>query len=150
MDLENSVQIFELKAKLWQSKQGEREVTEYFNVMKGVWQELDLCYEEEWDCPRRGWRMIEAGLNKNLGEVRGRIVGRKPLPSLSEVFAKVRREEGQREVMMGENNQSLPKVSALVLKANSFTHSGHPRQNKRNEKVWCEHFNKPWHTKETS
>ena len=51
--------------------------------------------------------------------------------------------------MMGENNQSLPEVSALVLKANSFTYSGQPWQNRRNEKVWCEHCNKPWHTKAT-
>ena len=50
---------------------------------------------------------------------------------------------------MGENNQSLPKVSALVSKANSFTHSGQPRQNRRNEKVQCEHCNKLWHKKET-
>ena len=45
-----------------------------------------------------------AGLNKNLDEVRGRMLGRKPLPSLREVFAEVRREEGQRKVMLGENN----------------------------------------------
>ena len=51
LHLENSTQIFELKTKLWQSKQGERTVTEYYNEMKALWQKLDLCHEEEWDCP---------------------------------------------------------------------------------------------------
>ena len=35
-----------------------------------------------------------ARLNKDLDEVRGRILGKKPLPSLSDVFSKLRREEG--------------------------------------------------------
>ena len=50
-DLENSSQILELKTKLWQSRQGDREVTMYFNEMVTLWQELDQCYEEEWDSP---------------------------------------------------------------------------------------------------
>ena len=37
-DLENSSQIFELKTKLWQFKQGDREVTIYYNEMVTLWQ----------------------------------------------------------------------------------------------------------------
>lgn len=70
-----------------------------------AWQELDLCYDEEGDCIKDSVRymkkmkndkvyMFLAGLNKNLDEIRSRILGRKPLPSLREVFSKVRREEG--------------------------------------------------------
>ena len=63
------------------------------------------------------------GLNKNLDEVRGRILGRKPpLSSLHEIFDEVAK--GRRKEMIGENNQSLPEVSSLVSKANSFTHFG--------------------------
>lgn len=40
-DLENSSHIFELKSKLWQSKQGDREVMVYYNEMVTLWQELD-------------------------------------------------------------------------------------------------------------
>ncbi|EXB74504.1 Copia protein [Morus notabilis] len=61
--------------------------------------ELDLCYEDEWDCPTDSVRhkkieendrvyVFLAGLNKELDEVRGRILGRKPLPSIREVFSK--------------------------------------------------------------
>ena len=81
LDLENSTQIFELKTKLWWLKQGEREVTKYYNAMKGLWQELDLCFEEEWDCPTNSVRHMKRvendgvfvfleSLNKNLDKVK--------------------------------------------------------------------------------
>lgn len=101
---------FQTETKLWHSKQGDWEVTEYYNEMEALWQELDLCYDEEGDCIKDSARymkkmkndkvyMFLAGLNKNLDEIRGRILGRKPLPSLREVFSKVRREEGWRKVI---------------------------------------------------
>ena len=40
-------QIFELKTRLWQMKQGDREVTEYYSEILGLWQDLDLSCEEE-------------------------------------------------------------------------------------------------------
>ena len=36
-DLENSSQIFELKTRLWQSKQGNRDVTTHYNKMVALW-----------------------------------------------------------------------------------------------------------------
>ena len=48
-NLENSSQIFELKTKLWQFKQGDREVTIYYNEMVTLWQELDRCYDDAWE-----------------------------------------------------------------------------------------------------
>ena len=50
-DLENSSQIFELKTKLWQLKQGDREVTIYYNEMVTLWEELDQCYDDTWESP---------------------------------------------------------------------------------------------------
>ena len=44
------------------------------------------------------------GLNKSLDEVRGRLLGTKPLPSLREVFSEVHREESRKRVMMGSPN----------------------------------------------
>ena len=38
-DLENSSQIFELKPKLWRSKQVDHEVTVYYNEMVTLWQD---------------------------------------------------------------------------------------------------------------
>lgn len=64
------------------------------------------------------------GLNKNLDEVRGRILGTKPLPSIREAFAEVRREESRRKVMLAR---------------------GPPKKGRG----WCDHCKRPGHTKET-
>ena len=44
--------------------------------------------------------MFFTGLNRNLDEVRGRILGRNPLPSIHEVFSDVRHEESQMRIML--------------------------------------------------
>lgn len=50
-DVENFSQTFKLKNRLRKSRQGGCEVTDFFNEMMSLWQELDLCYNDEWDCP---------------------------------------------------------------------------------------------------
>ena len=45
-DLENCSHSFELKIKLWQLKQGDRDVTTYYNEMVALWQELDQYYDD--------------------------------------------------------------------------------------------------------
>ena len=47
-DSENSSQIFELKTKLWKAKQGDKNVIVFYNELETLWQELDLCYEDDW------------------------------------------------------------------------------------------------------
>ena len=49
LDLENSSQIFELKTRLWKSKQNDRDVTTYYNELVTLWQELDQCYDDDWE-----------------------------------------------------------------------------------------------------
>ena len=155
-DLENSSQIFDLKSKLWRSRQGDREVTTYYNQMVPLWQELDLCYEDEWDCPNDSVRhrkreendrvyVFLAGLNQNLDEVRGRILGRKPLPFIREVFSEVRREEARRKVMLTDPE---PK-SNLEIESSPLVSRGSDSDGDRRKKPWCDHCKKPWHTKET-
>lgn len=112
-DLENSSQLFELRNMARNLKQGDMDVTHYFNSLKNLWQELDLFNECEWRCIDDGARYKKlvdkdriydflAGLNKELDDVRGRILGTKPLPSIREIFAEVRREESRKRVMLGE------------------------------------------------
>ena len=50
-DLENSSQLFELHNKARNLKQGELEVTQYFNFLKKLWQELDLFNTCQWKDP---------------------------------------------------------------------------------------------------
>ena len=99
-DDENASQIFEIKTRLWQMKQGDREVTEYYTEMLGLWQVLDLSCEEEWECMKDNVRFKKkmenkrvfeflTGLNRELDDVRSRVLSRRPLPSIREVFSEV-------------------------------------------------------------
>ena len=47
------------------------------------------------------------GLNRELDEVWGQILGLKPLPTIEEVFAKVKRDETQKQVMLGDARSML-------------------------------------------
>lgn len=108
------------------------------------------CYDDQWDCVKdnaRHLRRIEknrvyiflAGLHKDLDEVKGRMLRRRSLPSFCEVFAEGRRDEGRRKVILGDNDQASTQGFALVIKTSSYSSSGQPRQNKRGERIWCDH-----------
>ncbi|XP_073016671.1 uncharacterized protein [Primulina eburnea] len=157
-DSENSSQIFELKAKLWNLKQGDHEVTIYYNEMAALWQELDQHYDDVWDSKddyarqkkreENDWvYMFLAGMNQNLDEVKGRILGRKPLPSIREVFSEIRQEESRKKVMHSQaknNIGSMSDNSALVSRNPDTTPNAY-----RKKKPWCDHCQKAWHTRET-
>ena len=56
------------------------------------------------------------GLNKDLDDVRGRILSIKPLPSVREDFSKVHREESLKKLMLGSQHPFLPtENSAMVV-----------------------------------
>ena len=103
-DLENSSQCFEIRFAIRTTRQGNLNVIDYFNVLVELWHEIDLFYTINWECyadSTKYSKMIEKncvfdflhGLNHDLDEVKGRILGTKPLPSLREVFVEVQREE---------------------------------------------------------
>ncbi|QHO19471.1 uncharacterized protein DS421_11g329260 [Arachis hypogaea] len=56
-----------------------------------------------------------AGLNVELDEIRGRIIGRAILPSIGEVFAEVRREESHRAVMIGKGKTEQTSLESNAL-----------------------------------
>ncbi|KAL5804087.1 hypothetical protein ACOSQ3_030887 [Xanthoceras sorbifolium] len=127
-----------------------------------------MCYStanELWD----NWKSIEdanynkktveahriykflAGLNVEFDEVRGRIIGRSPLPPIGEVFAEVRREESRRSVMLGKSGSSgTVETSALLVSetaANKAEH--HYKKSDEKPRAWCDFCNRPRHTRET-
>lgn len=70
--------------------------------MVSLWQELDQCYNDEWECcvdsvkakkKREESESVPflAGLNREFAEVRSRILGKNPLPSLRKTFSEVGR-----------------------------------------------------------
>ncbi|KAJ0089486.1 hypothetical protein Patl1_13519 [Pistacia atlantica] len=68
-------QIFEIKTRLWQMKQGEKKVTIYYMEMTSLWQELDLSFEEEWLENERVFEFL-IGVHRDMKDVRGQILGR--------------------------------------------------------------------------
>ncbi|KAK3022402.1 hypothetical protein RJ639_047376 [Escallonia herrerae] len=111
-DNENTPELFEIKGILHNLQQGDASVTQYYNLLTRYWQQLDMFEKITWDCQldkKKYDKIVEKerifklllGLNKDLDEVRGRILGTKPLPSLREAFSEVRREESRKKIMMG-------------------------------------------------
>ena len=98
------------------------------------------------------------GLDKSLDEVRGRILGTKPLPTIQEAFSEVRREESRKKLMMGttpfsnvqegstlisQGSTNIQEGTALVSQGSTYD----ARQKKG--RPWCDHCRRPGHTKET-
>ncbi|RVW15299.1 Auxin response factor 12 [Vitis vinifera] len=123
-DLGNVSQLFELQFELKEKKQGDSTMTDYYNTLIGLWQESDLFDDNTRACPDCSVRYTKKlekerlfaflhGLNKDLDEVRGRILGTKPLPGIQDAFAEVRREESRNVQIMESSGQIL--VSSVRL-----------------------------------
>lgn len=68
------------------------------------------------------------GLNKDVDEVKGRILDRRPLPSLWEVFIEVRREKRRSyKVMLRDNNRPSTEGSTLVTKIDPYSSPRQPQ-----------------------
>lgn len=155
---DNTSALFEIKGILHDLRQGEATVTGYFTALNRFWQQLDILDAVTWKCSVDGKQykqIVEKeriykfllGLNQELDEVRGRILGTKPMPNLREVFSEVRREESRRRVMLGKINNVTSEGSALATRATPGTNSSMPQ--KKNGRPWCDHCKRPGHTKET-
>ncbi|XP_073225657.1 uncharacterized protein [Cicer arietinum] len=125
-------------------------VTDYYHTLTRYWQQLDIYEDIVWTCPedsKQYKKLVEKdriyqfllGLTKHLDDVRGRILGTKPLPNIREVFSEVRREESRRKVMLGSTYQSsINEGSALAVKGSYKKSRG-----------WCDQCKKSGHNKET-
>ncbi|KAL5747461.1 hypothetical protein ACOSQ2_024758 [Xanthoceras sorbifolium] len=161
-DLGNQSQVYELTLKLGDIRQGNDNVTKYFNSLKRLWQDLDLFNDYEWksiEDANYNKKTVEAhriykflaGLNVEFDEVRGRIIGRSPLPPIGEVFAKVRREESRRSVMLGKSGSSgtVETSALLVLETAANKAEHHYKKSDEKPRAWCDFCNRPRHTRET-
>lgn len=161
-DLGNQSQVYELQLQLGEIRQGGDNVIKYFNTLKRLWQDLDIFNDYKGksteDCNHHK-KMVEndrtykflAGLNVEFDEVRGMIIGRDPLPSPGEVFAKVRREESRKSVMLGKKGSLLPiKNSALAADVNASRVFNNRRKAEEKPRIWCDFCSKPRQTCETS
>ncbi|KAK2965727.1 LOW QUALITY PROTEIN: hypothetical protein RJ640_025453, partial [Escallonia rubra] len=101
----------QIKSKISDTKQGDRSVTEYANLLKKLWQEMDHYRCIEMKCSDDAAvlkNFIEkdrtydflAGLNIEFDQVRIQILGKEELPSLNEIISIINAEESRRRVML--------------------------------------------------
>ncbi|KAI4357161.1 hypothetical protein L6164_001128 [Bauhinia variegata] len=157
-DGEDMARLFKIKTKIWEMKQGDRDVTAYWLEISALWQELNLMATEEWSCAndaaiykgktkkKRVFQFL-ARLNKSFDDVRSRILGRTPLPSTREVFSEVRREASRRKVMLYEAILVLsnPSTDSAALVSRSSTTNGRGQK----ERLFRDHYKKTGHTWDT-
>lgn len=160
----NPAQAFAVKNQLKEIRQGERDGTRYFNQLKTLWQELDQFVVIEWESPKDSacyQRLLEkdciydflSGLNPEFEAARERVLGTEPLQSILEIFAYIKREECRRGAMSGLRPAATIEKSALLVEPgeNALTNRSRSSMKRPYQKsnLWCEHCNKPRHTKET-
>jgi len=158
-DLENTTQSFQVRSLIRTTKQDTNSVTEYFNTLIELWQESDLFHDIKWECAVDSTKyenMVEKervfdslhGLNSDLDEVRGRLLGTKPFPTMREVFEEVRREESRKKVMFSGLGQSNNEVYSSASALSSFREKPYAATKGENtkENQWCEYCNRPYHT----
>ncbi|RVW30585.1 hypothetical protein CK203_086063 [Vitis vinifera] len=165
----DAAQMYELKTRIHNTKQGILSVTEYYNVIKSLWLELDQYQNLRMKCSidatmhqefierERAYDFL-AGLNVELDRIQVQIFGKEPLPSLNEAFAIVRGEEGRRNIMLEKGNTmdrsvlaiSKPSGNEGSVAANA-ANSGRNEGKKTSEKdsLWCSYCKKNRHTRET-
>jgi len=78
-------------------------------------------------------------------EVKGRIPGNNPLPTIRETFSKIRREEARKNVMMEKSN---PSTDGSTLVTNNFN-KDNKKYGMKDGKPWCDHCKRYYHTRET-
>lgn len=155
---DNTSALFEIKGIHHDLRQGDLTVTGYFTTLNLYWQQLDVLNTLTWSCSADGKqykRLLETdriykfllGLNQDLDEVRVRILGTKPMPTLREVFSEVRREESRRRVMLSSTLNPATEGSALVT-CSPFNSKPAGGDQKKNGRPWCDHCKRPGHTKD--
>jgi len=53
-NLANTTQCFQVRSTIRSTKQGNNSVTEYYNILTELWQEMDLFHEITWECSANG------------------------------------------------------------------------------------------------
>ncbi|KAL5851107.1 hypothetical protein ACOSQ3_006225 [Xanthoceras sorbifolium] len=135
-------QIWDAARETYSSSENTSELFAYFTLLTRYWQQLDLFEIHEW----RVFKFL-LRLNKELDEVRGRILSTKPLPTLRD--SEVRREESRNKVMLGTRSTNLTagEGSALAVRGPQVHHADENRP--RKGRPWCDHCHKHGHSKDT-
>ncbi|KAJ8749583.1 hypothetical protein K2173_026232 [Erythroxylum novogranatense] len=151
----NKAQIFYLRNKLHNTKQGDKTVSQYFAELCGLWQELDYYQDFQAKCSKdsaRFQKMIEedrvfdflAGLHLEYDHIRGTILGKDHFPSVQLAHSLVQQEESRRNVML---HTLVMEKRGLVASSTKKAKPAYTSSNK--DHLHCDYCGKSRHTWET-
>ncbi|KAK0582355.1 hypothetical protein LWI29_024584 [Acer saccharum] len=163
----DAAQIYDIKTRISNTKQGTHSVTEYANILQNLWQELDYyqCIKMESSKDVATLRrflekeriyVFLAGLNIEFDAVRVQVVGKEDLPSLNEAIGIIRGEESRRGVML---ESKTVERSAMIMKEakrggssnNNNSYAGGWSETAKfgsRDPVVCTYCKKPYHTRD--
>ena len=156
---------YKIAKRMWEAvrilTQFEMDVTEYFNTLTKLWQEVDLFNSSQGfcvNCIGTYQKMVDKeriydffffpGINKELDEVRGHLLGTKPLPTMEEVFAEVWREECCKSAMLGAVKPVGTPENSAFSACGSENFLGEIRNTKRNRNLWCDYCQRSNHNRD--
>jgi hypothetical protein len=159
----DATHVYEIKVKTTATKQGDKSVTQYANMLQNLWQKLDHYWVFEMKCPEdaailknfierdRAYDFL-AGLNPKFDQVRVQILG-KDTPSQEDTISLIWAKESPRSVML--EPQTIVE-SDLAAKTNHQEngktdlpkHPGRGNQWKENKyDLWCTYCKELRHTR---
>ncbi|KAG6522574.1 hypothetical protein ZIOFF_019715 [Zingiber officinale] len=147
---------YQLNSQIFKLEQGSMSVTNYFATLKGLWDEFDYYRMENWsstDDHQRYLKLLEKdriikfldGLNAEFENLKGKILGLDPTPSLEQVYYKILSEEGRRRTM---NNKGISTVSPPIGETSVFIGSANkfrPGGTKGRGGRFCQHCKRTNH-----
>ena len=90
--------------------------------------------------------MFLVGVDSSFDEIKGRILGRIPLPSIRALFSELRQEEARKRIMNESSPTSTLESSALLNHDTSMLVSRGSGEEKK--QFFCDYCKKSWHVKE--
>ncbi|OMO90088.1 Integrase, catalytic core [Corchorus capsularis] len=154
----NHTRLFELKDMIYQTKQENMTVSEYYTKMKALWDEVNVV-SKVLNCSCGGLKELQAekeqerlhqflfGINMDkFKTVRSQILGMDPVPSMNRAYAMLITEEKQ--LSIGSNRVPI-EVSAFTVKPSSqSSQQAKAAEGAESDKPICGHCGIPGHPKE--
>ncbi|KAL5538955.1 hypothetical protein UlMin_042994 [Ulmus minor] len=137
-DLGNSAQVYEVKTKIRDTKQGDMTVNKFYNRRQSLWQELDQYYDLEWSSIIKIKKMLK----------RIEFLG---MSLYQQQFVRCfQRSEGRKTVMLGSAARPTAVSETSALQVVVVEHSALEglKKNTDDKARWCDYCNKPRHTRE--
>jgi len=142
-------------------KQAGGSLEKYYNDLQGLWREIDFCRPNPMECPidiqhyntlvqeERVYVFLD-GLDDRLDNIRSDVLQMKPLPTVEQAYAHVRR-ECLRQAVMTDNSNEISKavLTSKSLKLQSSKPSSQSKHRDSSDGTKCSHCGGTKHTRET-